>query len=304
MDVHPVFLYGLNRSTFSLPSKILPSSQDQYRAVSHGIDACNGRNLSTTIAERRSAVHPTPLTLSRKRSIRSIASEHALDVQALRSSSSPRVCSRKRTKETTLTLPNPKRSDSNGAAADLPSSLQESARNEENNSIVGVYSVTIDNQDEAASPKTLRSPIEFNQPLYSSDTVSARTDLNKALRPKSLTSSQQSRYQYYAPTNPADQADRFHRHFGRIPRCQLSYGDPKPWSLHHTKGLHKLRLEAGLEAEDKESFLWSNDIKVVADAISVKPWNSEPTRSKPGLWLDLVDDGEQIEEAVRRTLSQ
>ena len=301
MDVHSVFLYGLNRSTFSLPSKILPSSRDQYRGVSCGIDACNSRNLRSSLAERRSCPHPTPLTLPRKRSIRSLAPEHAQDAQASRSSSSPPFRSVKRTKEAALPLPSPQPADTtNKDTADQSTSLLESPKPPKDETTGRVHSASIGRQSELVSPKPLRSPIQFIPRLHAYETAITSTAPTKTLKSKCSASFEKSKYQYYGPTNPSDQVERFPQGCGRVPRRQLSYGDPKPWSLHRTTGSPELRLKASPEAEDNDPIFWGDDTTVRSDTVKAKPWYSEPTRPKPRLWLDLVDDGEPIEEAVSR----
>ena len=300
MDVHSIFLYGLNRSIFSLPSKILPSNQDEYRDVSRGIDACNSRNLRSSLAERRSCPHPTPFTLPRKRSIRSLAPEHAQDAQTSRSSSSPPFRSVKRTKEAALPLRSPQPADTNKDSADQLTSLLESPKPPKDETTGRVHLASIDRQSELISPKSPRSPFQFIPRLHAYETAITSTAPTKTLEPKSSASSEKSIYQYYGPANPSDQVERLSQGCGRVPRRQLSYGDPKPWSLHRTTGSRELRLKASLEAEDNDSFFWGNDTTVGSDTERAKSWYSEPTRPKPRIWLDLVDDREPIEEAVSR----
>ena len=298
MNVHSTFLYGLNRSTFPLPSKILSSNQDEYRSVSRSIDTCHGRDLRSTLAERRSCPHPAPLILPRKRSIRSLAPEYTQDVQTSRSSSSPPYRSVKRTKEAALPLLSLQSVDTIEDTVDGPSSPLESPRTPEDRTTGRAHSASIDSNREFTSAKPLRSPIRFIPGFHAHNTAITSTTPTKTPEHKSSSVSEKSRYRYYGPTNPSDQVERFSPGCGRVPRRQLSYGDPKPWSLHRATGSQELRLKAGLEADNYDSFYWSDNTAVGLNTVKPKEWYSEPTRPKPRLWLDLVDDGEPIEEAV------
>ena len=250
---------------------------------------------------RRSCPHPTPLTLPKKRSIHSFAPEHAQDAQASRSSSSPPYRSVKRTKEAALPLPSPQPADTNPDTADHSTSLLESPKTPKDETTGRVHSASIGRQSELVSLKPLRSPIQFIPRHHAYETAAiTSTAPTKILKPKSSASSEKSKFQYYGPTNPSDQVERFPQGCGRVPRRQLSYGDPKPWSLHRTTSSQELRLKASLEAEDNDSFFRGDDTTVGSDTVRAKLWYSEPTRPKPRLWLDLVDDGEPIEEAVSR----
>lgn len=109
-----------------------------------------------------------------------------------------------------------------------------------------------------------------------------------------------STYLFYPPRNPADrtiQASDFHRN---IPRRQLYYGEPvrtpKRKSLHRATGSHELRRRAGWKTDDDRFGSWS---KGSLKASVTRPWFSEPARSKPWLWLGLVEEGEVIGEAVQ-----
>ncbi|KAL2037927.1 hypothetical protein N7G274_009402 [Stereocaulon virgatum] len=297
MNVHSTFLYGLNRSTFSLPSKILSSNQDEYRSVSRSIDTCHGRDLRSTLAERRSCPHPAPLILPRKRSIRSLAPEYTQDVQASRSSSSPPYRSVKRTKDAVLPWPSLQSADTIEDTADGPSSPLELPKTPEDRTTGRAHSASIDSDREFMSAKPLRSPIRFIPGFHAHNIAITSTIPIQTPEHKFSSVSEKSRYRYYGPTNPSDQVERFSPGCGRVPRRQLSYGDPKPWSLHRATGSQELRLKICSEADNPDSFYWSGNTAVGLNTVKAKDWYSEPMRPKPRLWLDFVDGGEPIEEA-------
>ena len=298
MNVHSTFLYGLNHSTFLRPSKILSSNQDEYGSVSHSIDTCHGRDLRSTLAERRSCPHPAPLILPRMRSIRSLAPECTQDVQASRSSSSSPYRSVKRTKEAVLPLLSLKFADTIEDTADGPSSPLESPETPEDRTTGRAHSASIDSDRGFMSAKPLRSPIRFIPGFHAHNTPITSTIPTKTPEHNFSSVSEKSRYRYYGPTNPSDQVERFSPGCDRVPRRQLSYGDPKPWSLHRAAGSQELRRKVGLEADNPDSFCWSGNTAVGLNTVKAKEWYSEPTRPKPRLWLDFVDDGGPIEEAV------
>lgn len=145
--------------------------------------------------------------------------------------------------------------------------------------------------------KPLLSPIKFTPPSES-----------KVLDLVSLNSSQSgntsSIYLYYPPMNPADKTSPASDLSRDIPRRQLFYGEPlhtlKSKSLHRTTASNELRRRACCQADDDD---FGSRSKEPLKASTRRPWFSEPARSKPWLWLDLVEEGEVIEEAVRSKLT-
>ncbi len=141
--------------------------------------------------------------------------------------------------------------------------------------------------------KPLLSPIRFSPPPESKvQDLASSGPSPKGNGP--------STYVFYPPRNPADitsQASDSHRN---IPRRQLFYGEPmrtpKPKSLHRTTGSIELRHRAGWKTDEDNGDSW---LEGSSKTSITGPWFSEPARPKPCLWLDLVDEGEIIGEAVR-----
>lgn len=155
---------------------------------------------------------------------------------------------------------------------------------------------------ECTGPKTLRSPFEYNQELVPNQVDSAaKTDVQRFRFIGSVHGENSLGYIYYAPTNPSDTTSQTPEAHRRIPRRQLSYGDPfsKPRSLHKTAGSRELRHEAERHEEDYDLGSWSDS---TSSASAARPFHSEPIRSKPRIWLDLSEQ-DKIQEAVsvRRT---
>jgi hypothetical protein len=146
--------------------------------------------------------------------------------------------------------------------------------------------------------KPLLSPIKFTPPPESKvqDLVSLRS---------SQSGNTSSTYLYYPPKNPADKPSPASDFSRDIPRRQLFYGEPlhtlKSKSLHRTTASNELRRRAGWQGKDDDLGSRSQG---TLKASTRRPWFSEPPRSKPWLWLDLVEEGEVIEEAVRSKLTQ
>ena len=146
-------------------------------------------------------------------------------------------------------------------------------------------------------PKTLRSPFEYNQELIPNQVDSAaKTDVQRFHVIGSLRGENSLGYIYYAPTNPSDTTSQTSEAHRRIPRRQLSYGDPssKPKSLHKTAGSRELRQDAEWHEEDFDLGSWSDS---TSNASAARPYHSEPIRSKPRIWLDLSEQ-DKIQEAV------
>lgn len=148
-------------------------------------------------------------------------------------------------------------------------------------------------------PKTLRSPFEYIQELVPNQAdPAAKTDVQRFPSNSSVLCEDSLGYVYYAPTNPSDKTSQPSEAHRRIPRRQLSYGDPfskpGPRSLHKTTGSWELRHEAERHAEEYDLDSLS---KSTSNASAARPFHSDPVRSKPRIWLDL-SEGDKIEEAV------
>ena len=154
-------------------------------------------------------------------------------------------------------------------------------------------------QIHSESPKTLRSPFEYVQELVSNQVdPAAKTDVQRFRSNRSARDEDSLGYIYYAPTNPSDKTSQTSEAHRRIPRRQLSYGDPfskpEPRSLHKTTGSWELRHEAERHAEEHDLDTWSES---TSNASAARPYHSDPVRSKPRIWLDL-SEGDNIQEAV------
>ena len=162
------------------------------------------------------------------------------------------------------------------------------------------YAEATDDQQESDPPKILRSPFEYTQDLVTSriyptaNISSQRIDPNGPLR-----SGKSSGYIYFAPTNPSDKTNKASDAHRRVPRRQLSYGDPLskpgPRSLHKSTGSWELRQEAQRHAEDCNTESRSDS---TLNASATNPYLSEPARSKSRVWLDLPEQKHEIQEAV------
>ena len=83
------------------------------------------------------------------------------------------------------------------------------------------------------------------------------------------------------------------------PSRRLSYGEPldmiEARSVRRSTGSLKFQSKASWPAEDKNCDTWIDEtLKAQAN----RPYHSEPSRRKNRLWLDLVEDDEEIAEAV------
>ena len=157
------------------------------------------------------------------------------------------------------------------------------------------------NQLEVDRPKTLRSPFEYTQGLVNSGQpdLIAKNE-NQSFDPdRPMRSKNSSAYIYYAPTNPSDKTNQTLDAHRRVPRRQLSYGDPPskpgPRILHKSTGSWELRHDAERDAVDYDLDSWSDS---TPNASAARPYHSEPMRSKPRLWLDLSEEKDKIQEAV------
>jgi hypothetical protein len=248
--------------------------------------------FGSTLAERRSCSQPPRLLLaSKKRSIRSVASELALDGQCPYSRYSLSLPLAKRIKEpltapSTIDLPlDDGEKIPNHLISQKPSQLSD------DETTLSEHRVADGHKIEPNHSKALLSPINLNAQIVKYRLDSTTTE--------SIEPPNGSEYHYYPPTNPSDGHATFAQWHGTGPRRQLSYGEPinhsKPRSLHKSTGSTELRREAGWSLEYNNCGSWFDDESI---APAIKPWYSEPPRPKPRLWLDLAEDGGQIEEAV------
>lgn len=150
--------------------------------------------------------------------------------------------------------------------------------------------------------KALLSPIRFSPQSEGNGCQLSATEPDPISTPAPPKHSDKpSRYIFYSPKNPSEKRSEKLFHVldpqRKVPRRQLSYGEPlstpKPRSLHKTTALPELRHKAGWEPDDEHDSWFDGALK----ASAVRPWYSEPTRTKPRLWLDLAE-GEKIQEAV------
>lgn len=272
-----------------------PSRASNYNAASVTIRGVH--NVRPTLAERRSCsqLHPLQLT-SKKRSI-SVTSEQALDEHSHHASLASPLPLAKRKKE-----PLAPHSHSHLPCED---GVKANGRQESQTPPQLFNKDAILLQDRESDPctsgptdsKALLSPINFGPQLERHEDGSTRTMASQL--------PEGPRYEYYAPINPSDGQGAYTQLYGTGPRRQLFYGEPfhysKARSLHKSIGSTELRREAGYAPEHTNSGSWFDDGPSTAAA---KPRYSEPSRPKPRLWLDLAEDGEQIEEAVGRLPTQ
>lgn len=149
-------------------------------------------------------------------------------------------------------------------------------------------------------PKTLRSPFEYTKELVTSQVdPNAKNDIHRFNPNGPVRSEKSSGYIYYAPTNPSNKTNQALDAHRRVPRRQLSYGDPPsktgPRSLHKTTGSRELRYDAERHAEDFTLDSWSDR---ALNPSAAGPYRSELMRSEPRLWLDLAEQEDTIQEAV------
>ncbi len=256
-------------------------------------------NNWTTVVEEQS--YPQPLhrlwTLPQKRSNQSLASGRVGDPEG----SHPRVFSgnysAKRLKgPNTPPIPSP---CSNVVTISRP--LLDLSEAKTVSSQQADPAEATSNQLDFDRPKTLRSPFEYTQGLVNSgqpdptaNNEDQRFEPNRPMRSKNS-----SAYIYYAPTNPSDKTNQTLDAHRRVPRRQLSYGDPSskpgPRILHKSTGSWELRHDAERDAVDYDLDSWSDS---TSNASAARPYHSEPMRSKPRLWLDLSEEKDKIQEAV------
>ena len=261
-----------------------------------------GHGNRTTIMEGRSYSQPPDLLrkLPQKRSNQSLTSGRAEGSDEFHSRAFSGTYSAKRLKgaivpplpkspspcndvvKTSVSLPLP---DSLEARKELPERADPAERTGD--------------QIHSDRPKTLRSPFEYISELVPNHIdPAAKTNVQRFPSNRSVRGEDPMGYIYYAPTNPSDKTSQTSEAHRRIPRRQLSYGDPfskpGPRSLHRATGSWELRHEAEKHAEEYDLDSWSES---TSNASAARSYHSDPVRSKPRIWLDL-SEGDKIQEAV------
>ena len=281
MDIYSLFSEEAQPPKLSFPLESPASNQEdlhQYVRYSH-------QGCGFTMAERRSFMAASQLTLSRKRSIRSLVSEHVQKAQA----SEARPPSPSRQPRTTLS-PWPQHYRNYESANDAPRPLLQSFGPVK--ACAAEQEVSLKCQSKPASLRTLSSPIKFKGSLESFATNPDRDFMDHSAH------MDQSKYLYYPPTNPSDAAQRFSRLHDSGPKRRLSYGEspdsPDSRIFHKTTASRDLRRKASLHVKDDNCFsLYHQNPK----AIQARSWSSKSSQPKPRLWLDQAED-EEIEKMV------
>lgn len=255
----------------------------------------------SSLAERRLSVQPLRLLPSflRKRSISSLAFENAHDEERLLSWSPSHFRSIKRMKEPSgSTLPF---SDTTSVStpASSRSVLRPTVTSGETAARLACL-ISTDHIPTSGGSKALLSPIRFAVQVGREEEWPTVSEQSHVLTSKSTTLFQtQSKYLYYPPRNPLDSIGNVSDLDRKVPRRRLSYGEPltttEPRPLHKATGSRELRRRAGWETDDDD---YGSCIEETLKASAIRPYYSEPARSKPRLVLDLTE-GETIEEAVR-----
>ncbi|KAK0510071.1 hypothetical protein JMJ35_007465 [Cladonia borealis] len=236
------------------------------------------------------------LILSRKRSIRSLVSEHLPNAQPsdARPSSPSRPSKRTREPRTPVS-PRPQHLRSHDSANYAPTPLLQSFEPVE--ACAAERQASLKYQSKPASLRTLSSPIKFKGSLES---FATNPDCD-CMSHSAL--GDQSKYLYCPPTNPSDGAQQFSCVHDSDSYRRLSYGEPPNYldSRVFCKSTvpRDLRRKASLHVKDHNclSFYHQNP-----EAIQAKPWDSEFSQTKPRLWLGLAED-EEIEEMQATTVS-
>ena len=287
MDIYYLSSNEAHPFRFSFPLQSPSSDQEdphQYARSTH-------HDYSSTLAERRSSMAVSQLILSRKRSIRSLVSEHLPNAQAsdARPSSPSRQSKRTRDAVTPVSpLPQHLRSHENADYAPTPL-LQSS---EPVRACATERQASFKYQTEPASLKTLSSPIKFKGNLESFATNPDRDWMNHSAL------GNQSNHLYCPPTISSDEAQQFSCVHDSDLYRRLSHGEPSTsldlGVFRKARTPHDLRRKASLHVKDHNCLSSHHQNP---EAIQAKPWDSECSQAKPSLWLSLAEE-EEIEEMV------
>ncbi|CAF9933187.1 hypothetical protein IMSHALPRED_009084 [Imshaugia aleurites] len=291
---------------FSEPSLALLTGQQNLNvfqfdslAGTNSRPVSTGHNNRTRIVEKRGCPQSPHLlwTLPQKRSNQSLTSGRVEGPEQCHPRAFSDICSAKRWKgSVTAPLPSPL---SSVVTTRIPRPLLDfSEAKTVSLERTDSAEVTCD-QTDCDRRKTLRSPFEYTHDFVTNKIdPNANNDIQRLDSNKPVHSKNSSGYIYYAPTNPSDAVSQVLDAHRRVPRRQLSYGDPPsksgPRSLHKTTGSWELRQEAERYAEAYGLNSWLDSTSHASDA---RPYHSEP-RSKPRLWLDLSEQKDGIQEAV------
>ena len=155
-----------------------------------------------------------------------------------------------------------------------------------------------DDQLESDRSKLLRSPFEYTRELATNQVEQiAERDIQHFSPRRPLLSGNSLRYIYFPPTNPSD-TQTLDPHC-RVPYRQLLYRGSSskagPRSLHKSPGSCGLRYKAERHAEDHNLKRRLHSTSNTSTAI---PFQSEPRRSSSRLWLELLEQEDEIQEAV------
>ena len=276
--------------------------QFDFPAGTNGRPSSTGHNPSAVVKERSYSQTPHLLwTLPQKRSNQSLTSERFGDLEAHPRASSG-IYSAKRLKgPTTAPLPGPPSSYDSAITTSFSRPFLDFFDSETVSPERAAPAEFPGDQLDFDRSKALRSPFEYTQRLVTSHVdPNAKKDIQRLDPNETAPGEKSSRYIYYAPTNCYNKPDQASEVPRKVPNRQLSYGDPSreiaPRCLHKTKGSRELRHEAERHAEDYNLQLCSDS---TFDASAARPYHSQRTWSKPRLWLDLSEQEDTIQEAVR-----
>ncbi|KAL6713575.1 hypothetical protein ACLMJK_009040 [Lecanora helva] len=162
------------------------------------------------------------------------------------------------------------------------------------------YQITANDRVTADDYRTLLPPFAFAPPYTRShqDGTLAQSDHNQS-SPLLHCSHEPPRYVFYPPKNPSEKVARFPNPQRKVPRRQLSYGEPsstpKSRTLHNTTGQRQPRSKVCQGSESDEDDNWqSNHL----DSSTIRPWKSEPARNKPRVLEDQEEGGVIIQSAL------
>ena len=287
-----------SRSTRSMTC-LLPIDVKDHISTQSNIPIALSRNdrgsaiLASTIAERRCCLQPPILllTLSKKRPIRNVVSQHSLDEQYTYTNQDSSVPLAKRMKEPSTPIAPTRLSSSDSEDALNLLTQRRSTQLREHEGNASEQQAADAEPLEVQRSKVLLSPISLNAQIEEDHVASTIT--------KTIVAASQSKYQYYPPTNPFNGHRPYAQLYCAGPSRQLSYGEPtihpKPRSLHKATGSAELRQDATCSSQHNGSSSWFDDED---SAPLPRPWHSEPQPPKARLWLDLTGGEGHIEEAV------
>ena len=301
---HVIVLISNHGRTFSRSSLIFLKSQQELASSEFGLPAGTDRkpisigldNQTTIVGNRDRSQSPHLLrSLPQKRSNQSLTSGSSRDSEESRRSAFPISYSVKRFKGP-ITPPSssPLTSCKSVVTAGFSRPIPDFS---EAVPLLLERAEATDDQLESDRPKPLRSPFEYTRELATSQiNQNVKREIQRFGSRRPLLSGNSLRYIYFAPTNSSDtQALDKPR---RIPHRQLLYCDtfskPGPRSLHKSTGSWGLRHEAERHA-DYNFECRSNSTSYTSTDRSL---HSEPRWSRSRLWSELLEQENEIKEAV------